>query len=667
MNWRPLTGSLRARLALALSVVALIAAVPVVFLIWPTRGIWLVVGGIAVLVIAQYLLVIRFTRFIPPLVAWTRSLASGKAIPAPPLADAGVPELRELGRLLNESVDAVRHQTRALAETRELFDHNEERLRKWAGKTREIFFELDTQGRVTFLSDAWVSLTGFTIADAMGKPLSAFFEDDDAARDFVPDKLAETLRSRCREVTLRNSNDRWLRVKITAEAEYDSLNQLAKINGVIADVTRNVELQQLVARYEDELYQMSVVDPLTELYNRHHFDLHLETILVEHLSSRRPVCLLLIDLDGFKFINDTYGHPLGDEVLRTMAQLLRDQVRRNDYLARLAGNEFAMVLKNTDLAAATRIAHKLHAHINETRVGLHVGHMNLQASIGVVEAPRHGTNAQELVSAADVALYHSRRHGPNRVETLSPDMGKAMISIFSQGFHLRRALELGDIYPAFQPIYDMQRGQPLAYEVLARMKVDGLVIQARDFIDIAQELGLTREMDIHVIGRALACTPTEQALFINVDLQSFSDPSFIENLVGLLEPARKNGRSITIEITERESVTPSETLTVDIQRLRALGCRLALDDFGSGYSTYKLLDLIRPDFLKIEGSFVRGMVDNEADHKIVSHIHDLARSFGMQTIAESVENASIEKALCDIGIRNAQGLHFGAPVFASRN
>jgi EAL domain-containing protein (putative c-di-GMP-specific phosphodiesterase class I) len=287
--------------------------------------------------------------------------------------------------------------------------------------------------------------------------------------------------------------------------------------------------------------------------------------------------------------------------------------------------------------------------------------MHMQASIGIAEAPTHGTDAQGLVSAADVALYHSRRHGPNRVETLSPDMSKAMISIFGQGFQLRRALEAGDIHPAFQPIYDMHTGEPVAYEVLARMRLDGTIIQAQDFIGVAQELGLTRELDLHVIRRALACAPPDQALFLNIDMQSFNDRDFVDELIELLEPTCAAGRRITVEITEREAVTPNESLTADIQRLRALGCQLALDDFGSGYSTYKFLNLFRPDYLKIEGSFVRGMLENESDRKIVTHIHELAQSFGMKTIAESVENASTEKALRKIGIRTAQGLHFGAP------
>jgi EAL domain-containing protein (putative c-di-GMP-specific phosphodiesterase class I) len=348
-------------------------------------------------------------------------------------------------------------------------------------------------------------------------------------------------------------------------------------------------------------------------------------------------------------------------VLRTTAQLLTQQVRRNDYIARLAGDEFAMVLKNTNLENATKIAQKLHHQISHTRVPLPVGSMQLQSSIGVAEAPTHGRKAQELVSAADVALYHSKRRGRNRIEVLSPDVSQAMMSIFSQGFQLRNALQEGNIHPAFQPICDMKSGEPMAYEVLARMRIDGTLIQAKDFITVAEELGLTRDVDLHVIGKALSITPREQALFLNVDLTSFNDRGFVKDLGALLRPACEAGRSITIEITERESIPLSETLRQDIQELRAFGCKLALDDFGSGYSTYYFLNQFRPDYLKIEGSFVRGMLQNEADRKIVAHIHELAQAFGMQTIAESVEDKATELALREIGIGNAQGLLYGAP------
>ncbi len=665
MNWRQLTGSLRARMALTFSALLLIAVTPFVFFVAHVSpaSTLLALGFALLLIVSQYLFVAHFTAFLLPLTAWTRELVRGNGPLQPPLPDSTTPELRELNHLLAEGAFTIRHHAQALNETRELFEHSEHRLQRWAGNTSEVLFELDAFGKIQFLNPAWERLTGFALAESTGKPLTGFFCDDDVAREFAPGRLSE-LGLRNHKVALRSADGHRLSVSLSAEVEHDLSGHLAMISGTISDISHNAELQQLISRYEDELYQLSVMDPLTGLYNRRHFDIHLEAILAEHLP-QRPVCLLLVDLDGFKFINDTYGHPFGDEVLRTTARLLREQTRRNDYLARMAGNEFAMVLKGIGLETATQIARKLHARINETRIALPVGHMHLQASIGIAEAPTHGVDAQGLVSGADVALYHSRRHGPNRVETLSSDMSKAMISIFSQGFQLRRALEAGDIHPAFQPIYDMQQHEPVAYEVLARMRVDGIFIQAKDFIGVAEELGLTREMDLHIIRQALACAPLEQALFLNVDMQSFNDRDFVDDLIKLLEPACSAGRQITIEITEREAVTPSESLTVDIQRLRALGCRLALDDFGSGYSTYKFLELFRPDYLKIEGSFVRGMLENESDRKIVAHIHELAQSFGMQTIAESVENASTEKALCEIGIRNAQGYYFGVPKLVS--
>jgi diguanylate cyclase (GGDEF)-like protein/PAS domain S-box-containing protein len=662
MSWRRLTGSLRVRMAFAFSALLLVAVSPLLLLLtWRApEGAPLALGFAVMLLVAQCLLIAHFTAFARPLADWARALVRGAAPLQPPLPDTGAPELRELNHLLAEGAYTVRHHTQALAETRELFEHSEYRLQKWVNKAGEILFELDTQGKILFLNPAWETLTGFALADTIGKPLAGFLCEEDVARDFGSGSLAE-LRIRNREATLRSADGRRLWVNLSAESDKDGTGHFVGVSGVMGDISQNVELRQLITRYEDELYQLSVIDPLTGLYNRRHFDIRLEAILADHLPRRQPVCLLLIDLDGFKFINDTYGHPFGDEVLRTMTYLLREQVRRNDYVARMAGNEFAMVLKNTGLETATHIARKLHTRINETHVPLPVGHMRLQASIGIAEAPTHGTDAQGLVSAADVALYHSRRHGPNRIETLSPDMSKATISIFSQGFQLRRALEAGDIHPAFQPIYDMRTGKPVAYEVLARMRLDGTIIQAKDFIGVAQELGLTREMDLLVIRQALACAPPDQALFLNIDMQSFNDREFVDELIELLEPTCAAGRRITVEITERESVTPNESLTADIQRLRALGCQLALDDFGSGYSTYKFLDLFCPDYLKIEGSFVRGMLENESDRKIVMHIHELAQSFGMETIAESVENASTEKALRKIGIRNAQGLHFGAP------
>jgi diguanylate cyclase (GGDEF)-like protein/PAS domain S-box-containing protein len=607
-----------------------------------------------------FTLLSRFTAPLKPLTQWAREFSRGNWKPGVKLIPSSSQEIQELNQAFTDGSAAMRHYLSSLSEARELLEHNENQLRKLIDSMHEILFELDGEGRIVFLNPAWERLTGFKAEDTLGRSFSDFVMDEDVVRDFAPKRLAQ-MHEKSREISLRTAPGKRLWVSLDADAQHDAGGTFTGVIGTLGDITKSVELNRLLSRYQDELYHMSVTDPLTGLYNRRHFDTQLEVILSDHLGKGRSVCLLLIDLDGFKFINDTYGHPFGDEVLRTTAQLLKQLVRRNDYIARLAGDEFAMVLKNTNLENATKIAHKLHQQISHTRVPLPVGSMQLQSSIGVAEAPTHGRKAQELVSAADVALYHSKRRGRNRIEALSPDVSQAMMSIFNQGFQLRNALEEGNIHPAFQPICDMKSGEPIAYEVLARMRINGTVIQAHEFITVAEELGLTRDVDLHIIRTALSVTPREQALFLNVDLTSFNDPAFVKDLAALLRPACASGRAVTIEITEREAIPLSDTLRRDIQELRNLGCKLALDDFGSGYSTYNFLNQFRPDYLKIEGSFVRGMVQNEADRKIVVHIHELAQAFGMQTIAESVENEETRRALKEIGIGNAQGLLYGEP------
>ena len=617
---------------------------------------------VALAVLAADRVARRHVLALRPAMRWAHECARGNYRPKTDLATSGGREIIELNQAVRAASASVQHYIERLSETRELWQHNEKRLRTLIEGMQEILFELDDDGRLTFLNPAWERLTGFGVEDTLGKPLADFVPDATTAHDFHPSRLPD-LTEGVREISLRTADSRLLWLTLDAKAQRDSEGRFTGVIGTLGDITRSVELNRLLTSYQDELYHMSVTDPLTGLYNRRHFDTQLEVILADHLPQNRPVCLLLIDLDGFKFINDTYGHPLGDEVLRATAELLRGLVRRNDYIARMAGDEFAMVLKNTGIDDAQHIAEKVHEQIHQKRIALPVGHMQLQSSIGVAEAPTHGRNAQELVSAADVALYHSKRAGRNRIEVLSPDTSRAVMSIFSQGFDLRNALAAGNIQPAFQPIYDMQHGEPVAYEVLARMHHKGVVVQAKDFIAVAGELGLTREVDLHIIRLALATTPPEQALFLNVDLSCFSDVLYVRDLSRLLERGLSEGRQITLEITERDTVPITDTLRSDIARLRALGCKLALDDFGSGYSTYNFLNQFRPDYLKIEGSFVRGMLTNDADHKIVTHIHELANAFGMQTIAECVEDEATQCALREIGIRNAQGWLYGAPQF----
>ncbi len=621
----------------------------------------LFLGTMLLLVIAiTYLLLARFTAPLKPLTEMAREVSRGNWSPKIALIESGSSEIRELNRAFAAGSASMQHHVQSLEETRELLAHSENRLRKLINGMHEILFELDQDGDVSFLNPAWEQLTGFTVEETLGRPFTDFLMENDAAQLFTPDQLA-ALQAKQREVSLRTAGSKPLWMHLEASAQHDQSGRFTGVIGTLGDITQSVEFNHLLIRYQDDLYHQSVTDPLTGLYNRRHFDIQLDVILSDLLPQGQSVCLLIIDVDGFKFINDTYGHPAGDEALRTIADLLRGRARSHDYIARLAGDEFAMVLMHAGLHDATEIANALHDAINSASIDLPVGHVQLRCSIGVAAAPVHGSTAQALVSAADVALYHAKRRGRNRVEVLSPDISKALMSIFSQGFQLRNALETGNLVPAFQPICDINTGLPIAYEALARMQHNGALIMAADFITVAEELGLTREIDLHIIEQSLRLAPLGYGLFLNLDPSSFNDRDFAHELGALLGPACQDGRSITIEITERENITITDALFDDIQTLRDLGCKLALDDFGSGYSTYHFLNLFRPEYIKIDGMFVRRMLKHGSDRKIVQHIHDLAISFGAQTIAESVEDEATHEALLRMGIHNAQGMHLGSP------
>jgi diguanylate cyclase (GGDEF)-like protein/PAS domain S-box-containing protein len=628
------------------------------------NGLGLSAAVLAITFLLTYSLLKRFTRPLGPLTRIAREYARGNFLPQVELIQSGSSEIQELNQAFADGSSAMQHYIQSLEKTRELLEHSEQRLRTLINNMHEVLFELDREGHITFINPAWQTITGFTIDDSLGRHMSSFV-DAEASSEALSSENLPTLEARNLEILLKNAEGDSVWVMLDADAQTDSNGEFTGVIGTFGDINESVELNRMLSKYQEELYHLSVTDPLTGLYNRRHFDAQFDIMLSDHLKQGRPLCLLLIDIDGFKFINDTYGHPFGDEVLRSVSKLLRNLVRRNDYIARLAGDEFAMVLKNTNIRDATRIAHKLHDNINHAQIQLPVGHIQIQTSIGVAEAPTHGENGHELISSADVALYQGKRAGRNRVQILSPDTSKATMSIFGQGFQLRNALESGNIVPAFQPIKSLVDGEQMAYEVLARMNLDGDVIPAKDFITVAEELGLTREIDLYVIENALLNSSRSQRLFVNVDLSSFNDPSFIRRLRDLLSPACASGREITIEITERESLPITKELQKDLRELREVGCKLALDDFGSGYSTYRFLDQFQPDFLKIEGAFVQEMLHSESAFQIVTHIHELAVGFGMQTIAESIENAETLAALKKIGIHYGQGLYFGAPDFLS--
>lgn len=574
-------------------------------------------------------------------------------------------EIQDLGNALTESARLMAEHITNLERTQDKLLSNEQQLRSLVNNMREALFELDKEGDICFLNPAWQQITGYSTTDSFGKRFSDFLTDQQDRSLFLPENLPQLDISN-REIKIRSSGSKPLRIELDAHATYDPHGKVVGVVGRFQDISERYELGQTLEQHRHQLYRMSITDELTGLNNRRQFEKILSQRLPATLEQSHSLCLALVDIDGFKFINDTYGHPVGDKVLKTLANLMRTMVRPNDVVARLAGDEFALLLDNSDIDNAREVCEALLESIDNTRVRLTVGHLQLRASIGISVAPFHGSTVQELIGAADVALYHAKRRHRGYIEVLSTDLSQGIMEVFSRGFELRNAIEDGDIIPTFQPITDLRTGQPIAYEVLASMRRGDLLVSASQFIKVAEDLGLVREIDLSIIGQALEIAPPDIELFLNISLISFYDNNFGQELLGLIQPACEAGRPITIEITERETISLSETILSDIQKLRDVGCKLALDDFGQGYSTYSYLRSFRPEYLKIDGSFVEHMFDSNADHMIIEHIHALAQSFGAVSIAESIESESLRTEIMKLGIHCGQGYHYGRPATADK-
>lgn len=568
-------------------------------------------------------------------------------------------EVQRLTTAFVDSAKVMRTQIEDLEKTRSQLASNELRLRNLVNNMREVLVELDQSGKILFLNPSWEKLTGYAIDQCLSKPFSQYLVQPQHQAHFVFGRL-ELLPSFDLQIEVRaqDGHSVWLRMSSTPQR--DGRGQFCGIVGTLEDISENLKLQSLQREHEQDLYRLTITDPLTGAYNRRHFDEMLVNMMAMHIPNGRQLALIIIDIDGFKFINDTYGHPVGDEVLRTVAKKLKDCCG-GGAVARLAGDEFAVVLQNTTEEDAKAMARRLHQELSGVVINLAVGELRIQTSIGVALAPAYGKTPQELVRAADVALYHAKKSGRNRVDTLSKDMGEAIMDIFSQGFELRNALNAGMIAPFLQPIFDLRKNEVMAYEVLTRLKRGNSYVAADEFVLIAEDLGLIREMDMFVINKALQSVPKGVHLFVNISMSSFFAPQFRDEFRAMLQSPAAQGRSITIEFTERQTTDMSEEFFRHLDTLRAGGCKIALDDFGAGYSTYSYLRKLKPDFVKIDGSFVQNILSNPEDLKIVEHIRELSAFFGAKSIAEHVEDQKSVELLNRLGIDFAQGYFFGKP------
>jgi diguanylate cyclase (GGDEF)-like protein len=422
---------------------------------------------------------------------------------------------------------------------------------------------------------------------------------------------------------------------------------------------------------EIDLRYLADHDSLTGLLNRRRFREELDHQVAFTARYGGQGAVMIIDIDGLKEVNDRLGHQPGDDLIRGVAQVLRERVRTTDIVARLSGDEFAVLMPQTDTMGALQLGEELRVQVAE-RAGAAAESQWATISVGISLFDGR-TPSETILVAADRAMYRAKEEGRNRIalfEGLEPDWRDLRPGRTTTA-RIRDALTRNRLSLATQPIRDLVSGGVDRYELLLRMiGEDGELVPAASFIRVAERSGMIQELDRWVVGEALRLLVEREnagdpvSLHVNLSGASLTDRSVIDFIERSLDEGDADPARCTFEITQSARIDDYESAAGFADRLTEFGCQVAIDDYGAGFGPFHYLKRIPFDVIKIDGAFIRNMPYNDADQLTVRAIVQIAQGLGKRTIAEFVENEETTQMLREIGVDMAQGYHIGRPVSA---
>ncbi len=552
-----------------------------------------------------------------------------------------------------------------------LFEEKE-RLRVTLSCIGDAVITTDISGKVTYLNPVAETITGWTSREANGLPLPDVFHIVNAqTRDPAPNPIERVLLEKqplglAVDTVLIQRSGKTFPIEDSAAP---ILNQHGEIIGAVL-VFHDVSHAQKMAT--QMTYQASH-DALTGLINRREFELRLEHALLTGKQDAKQHTLLYLDLDQFKIVNDTCGHMAGDELLRQLTSVLQAKLRRNDTLARLGGDEFGVLLESCPTGPALDVANLLRQTVHEFRFVCKEKVFQLGLSLGLVTFSDGKETLADILRMADAACYLAKDKGRNRVQIYTAeDTGLAQRS-GEMGWVMciqkalkeeRFVLYSQKILPLMNSFEDGDH-----YELLLRMQdEDGTLIPPMAFIPAAERYGLMHQLDRWVITSAFAQYEGRHpaggpigTCSINLSGASICDEKFYEFVTEQFDLYKVPPGGICFEITETSAIANLTQAVVLMDKLKDLGCRFSLDDFGSGMSSFSYLKRLPVDYLKIDGEFVKDMMDDPIDQAMVEAINSIGHVMNIKTIAEFVENDAILDALRRIGVDYAQGYGIEKP------
>jgi len=530
----------------------------------------------------------------------------------------------------------------------------------------------DIHGCIDYINSMAETITGWSLEDARGKQVQQVFNplSDDGDEEIVHPvhaclELGESITVPLIRLLTRYDKCEFA-IRESASPIRDSHNRVIGAVLVFHDVTR-------IRAMSKQLSYQAMHDSHTGLINRREFEKRLSQAILQAKQQNSEHVLCYLDLDQFKIVNDTCGHIAGDALLKHLASMVQTIVRESDTFARLGGDEFGILIENCSLEQGIHIADNIRSTVNNFRFSWDKKVFEIGVSIGVVYLNNESQNVTEVLSMADAACFIAKDQGRNRLHVFQLD--DAAISKQHDEMHwsykIKQALEQNQLILYHQPLKCINHSDPKCphyTEILLRMHQDGKIIPPMAFIPAAERYNLMLQIDRWVVKRFFSelkkdCLQGDrhQIFAINLSGASITDKDFLDFIVFELKHSHAKPECICFEITETSAISNLDDAKHFMQSLKSMGCYFALDDFGSGLSSFNYLKYLPVDFLKIDGGFVTELEHDVISQAMIESINNVGHVMGLKTIAEYAENQATVDKLKDIGVDYVQGFSIAAP------
>jgi diguanylate cyclase (GGDEF)-like protein/PAS domain S-box-containing protein len=525
---------------------------------------------------------------------------------------------------------------------------------------------LDTDGCVTFANPAAAELLGWDAADLRGQEVHEVVHGGHGASTHAADRCPLRSAPSAGGTQYMEDDVFWRQDGSTLPVQYTSspIIDRGEVSGAVLTFNDTTERK----RFEAQLQYLADHDPVTGLFNRRRFEQELTRHLsyAEHHGSGGAV--LALDLDMFKYVNDTLGHKAGDEVIGRVARNIRERLDETLALARLGGDEFAVLVPQAGIEKGQAVARAILDAVRSQAVTVGGQEMRVTASVGITTfGARREVTAEELLVEADLAMYDAKSAGRDQFALYTPmAVREAQIETrLAWADRVRRALDEGRLTLCSQPVFSVSSGEIVQHELLVRVVEDGELVLPATFMPSAERFGLMPAIDRWVAtGAVKLLSEVDNGLRveINVSGESAAGSEVPDALAQALEETGVDPSRVIVEMSESAAVANIDIAQRFARRIKELGCQFAIDDFGAGFGSFYFLKQLPFDYLKIHGSFIHSLPASRTDQLVVQALVNIARGLGRRTAAEFVGDDDTLAMLADLGVDLAQGYHLARPV-----